>query len=86
LRIEIIFTVLFTAAFAGCSFDSIGKPNLLHPGSLDEQRARMERFDPFGSVIPNAHIDNTERPPGFDMPAPQPKRYDGYSKKETGFP
>jgi hypothetical protein len=82
----VIIPLLFITALTGCSFDSVGKPNLLHPGSIDDQRARMERFDPFGSVIPNAHIDNTERPPGFDMPVSQPRRYDGYSKKETGFP
>ena len=81
-----IFVIFCLFSMSGCScWDNLEKPNILHPGHIDVQRARMERFDPFSSVGPGPNID-TDRPPGFDVPGSPTKRYEGSPRREAGFP
>ena len=66
---KILFTLLFVPLFGGCILDEqrFGRPNLLHPGHIDEQRARMERFDPFSQVGTGPTIKG-DRFHGADVP------------------
>jgi len=66
---SILFTLFFLSTFCGCIFDEqqYGRPNLFHPGHIDEQRARMERFDPFPQVGMGPTVDGG-RFYGADVP------------------
>ncbi|MGL4941660.1 MAG: hypothetical protein ACRC46_00530 [Thermoguttaceae bacterium] len=53
--ILICVTVLM---FAGCcSHETVGIPSLLHPGDIDSQRAKMERFDPLPQTGFGPNVD-----------------------------
>ncbi len=66
-----LFALFFAPFFCGCVSDDprFGMPNLLHPGHIDEQRARMERFDPFPQVGMGPNVDGG-RFHGADVPKP----------------
>ena len=74
--------LLFVPLFCGCIWDEqhFGRPNLFHPGHIDEQRAKMERFDPFPQVGMGPPIEGG-RFPGADAPK-QPTGYilDSYQR------
>jgi len=64
-----LFALIFASSFCGCILDDerFGTPNLFHPGHIDEQRARMERFDPFPQVGMGPSIEGG-RFHGADIP------------------
>lgn len=71
--------LLFAVLLTGCLSDRehFGTPNLLHPGHIDEQRSRMQRFDPFtrsdiGPAIPG------DRPGGCTAPTPSSQHIQEY--------
>ncbi len=66
---------------AGCvaDQDKFGTPNLLHPGHISEQQAKMRRFDPFtrsdiGPSIPG------DRPSGSTAPTPSSQHIQEYKE------
>ena len=72
---KLLLTLVFTLLFCGCVCDEkhFGLPNLLHPGHIDEQRSRMERFDPFPQVGMGPSVEG-----GRFHGADRPKQPTGY--------
>ena len=64
-------TILFACA-VGCN-RSVTWPSLDHPGWIDEQRNRAQRFDPYPEVNFDQSMYGT-RPRDFQEPAPQPQK------------
>jgi hypothetical protein len=67
---RILIIILFLGTCAGCS-STITWPNWCHPGWIDEQRNRAQRFDPYPEVDFNQGMYGT-RPRDFQVPASEP--------------
>lgn len=72
--------------FSGCqSLDTVEMPNVLHPGHIDVQRARMERFNPYAEEGFAPKID-CDRPAGMGVPREAVTEFQGRDRTTTGFP
>ncbi len=74
------------AMLAGCICDEdrFGRPNLFHPGHISEQRARMERFDPYPQVGFGPTVEG-DRPRGAEIPRPPIEKVAGYENYKQYF-
>lgn len=64
--------VLLLACSSGCS-SSVTWPDWCHPGWIDEQRNRAQRFDPYPEVNFDQSMYGT-RPRDFQQPASEPQQ------------
>lgn len=72
--------------FSGCrSLDTVEMPNILHPGHIDVQRARMERFNPYAEDGFAPKIEG-DRPAGMGVPREPVREFEGRDRTATGFP
>lgn len=67
-----LMAVLLFVCASGCS-STITWPNWCHPGWIDEQRNRAQRFDPYPEVDFGQSMYGT-RPRDFQQPASEPQQ------------
>lgn len=60
---RIVAALFLATACIGCVCDSVGMPDLFHPGHISEQQERMKRFDPFSRSDIGPKIEG-DRPSG----------------------
>ncbi len=72
MRHRCLHAVVLMAFALGCS-SGITWPSLGHPGWIDEQRNRAQRFDPYPEVNFDSSMYGT-RPRDFQEPASVPQK------------
>lgn len=77
--LKIIVLSPLVLALCGCASDTIGMPNLFHPGHISEQQDRMKRFDPFTRSDIGPRIEG-DRPAGSLNQTPTPQHLKEYGR------